>query len=59
MWAKQLGRADERLATLIVDKDTPYKIIIQVMTTASTAGVQNVKFASMKRAQGAGIRKAQ
>ena len=59
MWAKQLGRPDERLATFIVDKDTPSKILIQVMTTASTAGVQNVKFAAMKRAQGSGIRKAQ
>ena len=59
MWAKQLGRPDERLATFIVDKDTPYKILIQVMTTASTAGVQNVKFAAMKRAQGSGIRKSQ
>ena len=59
MWAKQLGRPDERLATFIVDKDTPYKILIQVMSTASTAGVQNVKFAATKRAQGSGVRKAQ
>jgi len=58
MWAKQLGRPDERLATLIVDKDTPYKVLIQVMTTASTAGVQNIRFAATKRGQGAVVKKA-
>jgi len=29
-----------------------------VMTTASTAGVQNIKFAATKRAQGSGFKKA-
>jgi biopolymer transport protein ExbD len=54
-WAKQFGRPETRIATIIADSDTPYRVLIQVMTTAGAAGIQNFKFAAMQRAQGSGV----
>lgn len=53
-WAANLGRDYESVVTIISDAQTPYRILTQVMMTASAAGVQNFKFAVIQRQQGSG-----
>lgn len=53
-WAANLGRDYESVVTIISDSQTPYRILTQVMMTASAAGVQNFKFAVIQRQQGSG-----
>lgn len=53
-WAANLGREYESVVTIISDSQTPYRILTQVMMTASAAGVQNFKFAVIQRQQGSG-----
>lgn len=54
-WARIAGREFERVVTIVSDRDTPYRVVTQVMITASAAGVQNFKFAVMQREQGSGL----
>ncbi len=51
----QLGREFEKIATLICDSETQYRLLAQVMATANAGGIQNFKFAVIKRGQGAGL----
>ncbi len=57
-WARLAQRDFERVVTIIVDQEAPYRILTQVMITASAAGVQNFKFAILQRAQGSGVQAA-
>jgi len=41
--------AGERVATVIADHETTYQVLTYVMMTASAAGVQNFKFAILRR----------
>ena len=52
-WANATGREFEPLVTIISDSDTPYRILTQVMITASNAGINQFKFAVLQRPQGA------
>jgi biopolymer transport protein ExbD len=51
-WSRQLGRTYERTATIVSDGRAPYRIITQVMMSASAGGVENFKFAILQREQG-------
>ena len=53
-WARQTNREHQRVVTIIADNEAPYRILTQVMITASAAGVQNFKFAILQRGQGSG-----
>jgi biopolymer transport protein ExbD len=55
-WARMAGRPFERVVTIISDEATPYRILTQVMITATSGGVQNFKFAILQREQGSGVR---
>lgn len=55
-WAQLAGREFEEIVTIVSDAQTPYRILTQVMITASAAGVTNFKFAVIQRAQGSGLR---
>ena len=59
-WRKHTNGEDKGdLATLIVDKAAPYKVLLQVMSSVSAAKVQGFKFAALMRDQGAGVTKSQ
>ena len=51
-WAALTGREQSRVVTIIAHNTTPYRLLTQVMITASQAGVQNFKFAILRRQQG-------
>ena len=53
-WARFSGEEFQRMVTIISDSQTPYRVLTQVMITASAAGIQNFKFAIMQRPQGGG-----
>ncbi|MCB9519361.1 MAG: biopolymer transporter ExbD [Myxococcales bacterium] len=55
-FARRVQRDYERVVTIVADEKTPYRILTQVMITASQAGMQNFKFAIMQREQGSGAR---
>ena len=57
-WANLAGRQFEKVVTIVADSQTPYRVLTQVLLTASAAGVQNFKFAVMQREQGSGVRVA-
>lgn len=44
----QLGRENPRIATLIVDADSPFETISRVMTSAQAAGLSNLRFATKR-----------
>lgn len=54
-WARIAGRDFERVVTIISDSQTQYRVLTQVMITASAAGIQNFKFAILQREQGSGV----
>lgn len=55
-WARAANRDYERVVTIVVDQKAPYRILTQVMITATAAGIQNFKFAILQREQGSGVR---
>lgn len=55
-WARVAGREFERVVTIVSDQATPYRVLTQVMITATAAGIQNFKFAILQREQGSGLR---
>ncbi len=57
-WARISGRDFQRVVTIVADQKTPYRILTQVMITATAAGIQNFKFAILQREQGSGVRAA-
>ena len=54
-WARLAGRDFERVVIIVSDSKTPYRILTQVMITATSAGIQNFKFAILQREQGSGL----
>jgi biopolymer transport protein ExbD len=54
-WARLAGRDFERVVTIVSDAKTPYRVLTQVMITATSAGIQNFKFAILQREQGSGL----
>jgi biopolymer transport protein ExbD len=54
-WARLAGREYERVVTIVSDSKTPYRVLTQVMITATSAGITNFKFAILQRGQGSGL----
>jgi biopolymer transport protein ExbD len=52
---QQIGEDFEKVATLICDKDTPFRLIGHVLVSAGQGGIQNFRFAIVQRAQGGGV----
>lgn len=52
---QQIGEDFEKVATLICDKDTPFRLIGHVLVSAGQGGIQNFRFAVVQRAQGGGV----
>lgn len=44
----QLGRDNPKVATLIVDGDSPFETVSRVMTSAQAAGLANLRFATKR-----------
>jgi len=51
-WAVRRQEAYRRVATLVADHETTYQVLTYVMMSASAAGVQEFKFAILRRPQG-------
>ena len=54
-WARVAGREFEPVVTIVSDEKSPYRVLTQVMITASAAGIENFKFAILQREQGSGM----
>lgn len=52
-WARVKGTDFKKVVTIISDSQTPFKILTQVMITATAGGIQNFKFAILQAEQGA------
>lgn len=57
-WADMANRDFEKVMTIVVHAKSPYRVLTQVMITATAAGITNFKFAILQRAQGSGIQAA-
>ena len=50
-WAEFSGEEFQAVVTIIADSQTPYRTLTQVMITSAAAGIENFKFAVLKRGE--------